>query len=92
MGLEPTTFCMAAGKRSRPFARVRRTRIFAAAFHSASERQRTRANGECSLAAIVILATFRLIVSYACPRVPMRHAQTPVGARAESQVFVYVSG
>jgi hypothetical protein len=49
MGLEPTTFCMAkAGARSRPFAPVRSNRLFAASSGRASERQRTRANAECS--------------------------------------------
>jgi hypothetical protein len=49
MGLEPTTFCMAkAGERSRPFAPVRRNHLFAATTGRVSERQRTRANAECS--------------------------------------------
>ena len=49
MGLEPTTFCMAkAGRRSHPFAPVRSNRLFAATSGRASERQRTRANVECS--------------------------------------------
>ncbi len=48
MGLEPTTFCMAkVGRRSRPFARVRRNLLFAAASDWPSERQRTRTNAEC---------------------------------------------
>jgi hypothetical protein len=48
-GLEPSTFCMAnAGGRSRRFAPVRRNLPFAATSTSASERQRTRANAECS--------------------------------------------
>jgi hypothetical protein len=48
-GLEPSTFCMArVGGRSRPFARVRSNRLFAAASDRPSERQRTRANAECS--------------------------------------------
>jgi hypothetical protein len=49
MGLEPTTFCMArSGGRSRRVAPVRRNLPFAATSTSASERQRTRANAECS--------------------------------------------
>jgi hypothetical protein len=49
MGLEPTTFCMAnARDRSHQFARVRRNLLFAAASGRTSERQRTRANAECS--------------------------------------------
>jgi hypothetical protein len=48
MGLEPTTFCMAkAGGRSRPFACVRRNLTFAASSR-VSERERSRANAECS--------------------------------------------
>jgi hypothetical protein len=49
MGLEPTTFCMAnARDRSHRFASVRSNLLFAATTGRANERQRTRANAECS--------------------------------------------
>src|SRR5213075_1816566 len=48
-GLERSTFCMArVGERSRPFAWVRQNLLFAAPSGQAIERQRTRANAECS--------------------------------------------
>ena len=47
-GLEPSAFCMASGRtRSRPFAAVRSTSLFAGDFVGPIERHRTWANDEC---------------------------------------------